>query len=100
MSILNIPGNLIKKYSKAEKSIYSLKIGEGGVVDDNGNKLAVYREGEKEFVKLNPFCTHMGCQVGWNKEESTWDCPCHGAKFDKNGKVLKGPAQKDLEKIN
>ena len=39
-------------------------------------------------------CSHMGCQLSWNPEEGTYDCPCHGSRFDARGNLLDGPAQK------
>ena len=41
-------------------------------------------------------CPHMGCRLEWNNEEDSWDCPCHGSRFDKNGELLDNPAQVDL----
>jgi Rieske Fe-S protein len=42
-------------------------------------------------------CTHMGCLVAWNTAERSWDCPCHGSRFDPDGNVLQGPAVSPLE---
>ena len=44
-----------------------------------------------------PRCPHLGCALRWNKEEHSWDCPCHGSRFDKNGKVLNNPATDDMQ---
>lgn len=42
-----------------------------------------------------PRCSHMGCKLKWNPEEKSWDCPCHGSRFDNNGKLLDNPSKKD-----
>jgi glycine/D-amino acid oxidase-like deaminating enzyme/nitrite reductase/ring-hydroxylating ferredoxin subunit len=71
--------------------------GEGAVVSVQGTKLAVYRNGEGLLSALSPVCTHMGCFVRWNTAEKSWDCPCHGSRFDAHGLVLNGPATSPLE---
>ena len=45
-----------------------------------------------------PRCPHLGCALKWNPQERTWDCPCHGSRFGKDGKVLDGPATDDIKK--
>jgi nucleotide-binding universal stress UspA family protein/nitrite reductase/ring-hydroxylating ferredoxin subunit len=73
--------------------------GEGGVVDAGGEKLAVYRNDRGGLHALSAKCTHMGCTVGWNPTERTWDCPCHGSRFGATGEVINGPAKKALTPI-
>jgi nucleotide-binding universal stress UspA family protein/nitrite reductase/ring-hydroxylating ferredoxin subunit len=73
--------------------------GEGGVVADGGEKLAVYRDDRGELHAMSAKCTHMGCIVGWNPAEKTWDCPCHGSKYAPTGQVINGPAKKALTPI-
>lgn len=65
----------------------------------NGKKVAACRDEEGVIHTLSPTCTHMGCIVNWNQKEKSWDCPCHGARFDTNGNVLTGPATIELPKI-
>ena len=70
--------------------------GEGGIVSVDGEKVAVYRNDDGELVAMSAKCTHMGCTVGWNSGEKTWDCPCHGSRYHPTGEVLNGPAAKAL----
>ena len=59
-------------------------------------KVAVYRDEKGELHECSAVCPHLGCIVHWNATEKTWDCPCHGSRFDKLGKVINGPANRDL----
>ncbi len=72
----------------------------GKLVEFDGRQIAVYRDAEGNIHALNPVCTHAKCIVNWNSEEKSWDCPCHGARYDIDGNVLNGPADKGLEQIN
>jgi len=74
-----------------------IKKGEGAVVDVGNKKVAVYKDEEGNVHKFNPICTHLGCLVQWNGEEGTWDCPCHGSRFTKGGKLISGPAKEPLD---
>ena len=62
----------------------------------DGEKLGVYRDEKGELHTVVPKCPHMGCQLEWNPDEKSWDCPCHGSRFDIYGRLLTGPAQTDL----
>lgn len=55
----------------------------------------------KNLVSARPVrrCAHMGCKLSWNPEENTWDCPCHGSRYDRKGKLLDGPSVKSLEPL-
>jgi glycine/D-amino acid oxidase-like deaminating enzyme/nitrite reductase/ring-hydroxylating ferredoxin subunit len=70
---------------------------EGRLLHVEGEQLAVYRDVRGDFHFLSPRCTHMGCIVAWNDAEKTWDCPCHGGRFHRTGKVFYGPPTADLE---
>ena len=63
-------------------------------------KLAIYKDPSGQIHALNPVCTHAKCIVNWNNTEKSWDCPCHGARYDINGQVLTGPADRALQKVN
>ena len=58
----------------------------------------MYKDAAGKVTAVSAVCTHMGCIVGWNGKDKTWDCPCHGSRFEKEGKVINGPAVKDLPK--
>jgi Rieske Fe-S protein len=71
--------------------------GEGAVLRDGLKKLAIYKDENGRVHKMSAVCPHLGCIVDWNTTEKTWDCPCHGSRFDALGKVFQGPANSDLE---
>lgn len=71
--------------------------GSGALVRRGLKKLAVYRDSQGSLHKRSAVCPHLGCIVAWNDAEKTWDCPCHGSRFDPYGKVLNGPANVDLQ---
>lgn len=76
-----------------------LQPGEGKLAKVDGRQLAVYKDFSDKVIALNPVCTHAGCIVQFNHAEQSWDCPCHGGRFDPQGKVLTGPPTKDLDQI-
>lgn len=81
-------------------SFEDLKVGEGGVVSYHHKKVGIYRKSEEETIAVKPYCTHLGCELSWNPLEKTWDCPCHGSRFDYTGKLLTEPSKKDLEQLD
>jgi glycine/D-amino acid oxidase-like deaminating enzyme/nitrite reductase/ring-hydroxylating ferredoxin subunit len=82
------------------KGVEHVDVGSGDVVSIDGHKAAAYRD-ESGFVHaVSPICTHRGCQVQFNNAERTWDCPCHGSRFDVDGKVIHGPAVRDLTPLD
>lgn len=89
------------KYSKKQKRSDLMEImeDEGKVMDKDGKQIAVYKDKSGKLITVSAVCTHLGCIVGWNDGDKTWDCPCHGSRFNKEGKVIHGPAVKDLPKI-
>jgi glycine/D-amino acid oxidase-like deaminating enzyme/nitrite reductase/ring-hydroxylating ferredoxin subunit len=75
-----------------------IKPGEGALIREGLSKIAAYRDDEGEMHVCSAVCTHMDCIVQWNGGEKTWDCPCHGSRFDTDGNVLNGPAIRGLKK--
>ena len=80
------------------KDVSEIPAGQGRLVSVNGERLAVYRDVSGALHACSPICTHMKCIVHWNIAESTWDCPCHGGRYDPYGQVITGPPKKSLEK--
>lgn len=80
-----------------EKAREELETGHGGIVKTKTGKAGVYKmEGERD-CKVQSACCHLGCQVAWNPDEKTWECPCHGSRFDCHGNLLDGPAQEGIQ---
>jgi Rieske Fe-S protein len=73
--------------------------GEGRLVRVRGKMVAAYRAADGRLSCVSATCTHLGCHVQWNDAERSWDCPCHGSRFDVAGRVLNGPAVKALRAI-
>jgi 3-phenylpropionate/trans-cinnamate dioxygenase ferredoxin reductase subunit len=82
-----------------DRTVEDLAPGHGGVVDLEGQKLAVFKDEEGYLVALSSRCTHMGCTVDWNDVDRTWDCPCHGSRYAVDGEVIQGPAVKSLSVV-
>ena len=73
---------------------------EGEVVDIGGRTAGLYRDDGGGLRAVSAVCTHMGCIVGWNPVDRTWDCPCHGSRFASDGQVLHGPAVEPLATLD
>lgn len=78
---------------------WSVPRGAGEVVRDGGEMVALYRDENGALTRLSAACTHMGCIVSWNDAERSWDCACHGSRFEPAGEVIQGPAIKPLRKL-
>jgi glycine/D-amino acid oxidase-like deaminating enzyme/nitrite reductase/ring-hydroxylating ferredoxin subunit len=78
-------------------SVEDLARGQGRVVGSGLEQLAVHRDDAGRLHALSARCTHLGCIVGWNSGELTWDCPCHGSRYTADGEVISGPATRALE---
>jgi len=79
------------------KSVDDVAPGTGAVIRRGRTKIAAYRDAEGVLHERSAVCTHLRCIVDWNSAERSWDCPCHGSRFDPYGNVLNGPAISPLE---
>ena len=70
--------------------------GEGAVIRHHLHKIAVYQDPAEGPRAFDATCPHLGCIVEWNRTEKSWDCPCHGSRFDAHGRVINGPAIRGL----
>ena len=73
-----------------------LPAGHGGVVTLDGRKVGACRDRHGAIRAVDVRCRHLGCQLEWNGDERSWDCPCHGSRYDERGRLISGPAQEDL----
>ena len=75
------------------ETVQKLAPGQGGIVSLDGKKLGVYKDEDGTIYPVDHQCPHLGCELEWNPDEKSWDCPCHGSRFDRYGTLISGPAQ-------
>ena len=76
--------------------IEHIKNGHGGIVEYDGQKVGVYKNDGGQIFTVSTKCSHLGCELHWNADELTWDCPCHGSRFDYKGNLIDSPAVKNI----
>jgi glycine/D-amino acid oxidase-like deaminating enzyme/nitrite reductase/ring-hydroxylating ferredoxin subunit len=81
-------------------SFDKLAPGEAAILKIDGHNVAGFRDEKGALHAVSAVCTHMGCMVGWNETDRSWDCPCHGSRFALDGSVIHGPAVKALEAVD
>lgn len=97
---LNVAARYMELITPGEvRSIEDIPPDSGAVLRQGMKKMAVYRDENGETHCFSAICPHLECIVHWNSAERSWDCPCHGSRFDRFGKVINGPAIKDLPVI-
>lgn len=87
---------IAQKIHIPSESVSHIRKGCGGIVEYNGKKAGVYKTEEGETFVVSTKCPHLGCELKWNADELTWDCPCHGSRFDYKGKLLDNPSINNL----
>ena len=98
-------GNASSIYSIAKEkleipreTLFAIQNGTAAVVKVEGEKVGVYKTPDGGAYCVTVRCPHLGCRLEWNPAELSWDCPCHGSRFDYTGKLLNDPAQTGIEK--
>ena len=88
---------IVRKLEVPQEEANQIQAGEGKIVEVNGQKIGIYKDEKGEVYKVNPICKHLGCELAWNNLEKTWDCPCHGSRYDYKGNLIYGPSVKNLD---
>lgn len=86
-----------KSHESKPVEVATIKNNEGKIIEVEGEKLAAYRDEHGQIHIIEAECAHLKCIIKWNNDEKTWDCPCHGSRYTHQGKVLNGPANRDLK---
>ena len=89
----------LNKFKIEPYSIEQIKNDNAAIIEINGDNIGVYKDAKGEVYAVKPNCSHLGCLLSWNNLDKTWDCPCHGSRFDYMGRNIYEPAIKNLEKI-
>lgn len=97
-----VAGELLSRLFSGEhlEELAAMAPGEARMVSYENQKIALYKDEDGALHAINPVCTHLKCEVNWNNAERSWDCPCHGARYSYDGRVLTGPADRDAEPIH
>jgi len=95
---LNVAGQYFEWLTDGEgRRVNEILPNSGAVLRKGMTKVAVFRDENDQIHECSAVCPHLGCVVSWNMTAKTWDCPCHGSRFDRLGQVINGPANKNLE---
>lgn len=84
-------------FSIPKSSLDELPAGHGGIIEHGGKKIGAYKDEDQKVYLVSTRCPHLGCRLEWNPDEKSWDCPCHGSRFDYAGNLIDNPAQTGLE---
>ena len=82
-----------------EETIQNIKKGHGKIVEYKGEKAGVYKDNDGNVFAVSTKCAHLGCELHWNADELSWDCPCHGSRYDYKGNWIESPTNKCLHEV-
>ena len=78
------------------QKIEKIPRGQGAALLLRGEKVGVYKDEDGKIYPVTIRCPHLGCRLSRNPDEKSWDCPCHGSRFDRYGNLISGPAQEGI----
>ena len=87
---------VLNKIKLPKDKLDDIELDNGGIIEYEGEKVGVYKDKKGEIFLIEPYCTHLGCELTWNNLEKSWDCPCHGSRFNYKGEAMNEPAVEDL----
>ncbi|MFS0751633.1 FAD-dependent oxidoreductase [Oceanobacillus sp. 1P07AA] len=105
-NLFTVNANTAKEFIKGKFSftdntkIDDLNQDEATITHNKGIRIGVYKDNQDNIYSVDTTCTHLGCEVNWNQEDRTWDCPCHGSRYNYTGEVIEGPAKQSLKNIS
>lgn len=88
---------IAQKISLPAETLDNIENGHGGIITFDGDKVGVYKDNEGNTYSVSTKCPHLGCELKWNSDDLSWDCPCHGSRFDYKGSLLDSPSIKELK---
>lgn len=90
---------IAQRISIPEEHLGNIQKGHGGIIEYKGEKVGVYKDNGGSVFTVSTKCAHLGCELHWNSDELTWDCPCHGSRYDYKGNWIESPTNKSLQNI-
>ena len=93
-------GLVFKKFVIKDFDIDKIPINSSKVFKHDGSLIGIYKDEENNIHAVKPVCSHLGCLLSWNNTLKTWDCPCHGSRYDIDGNCFYGPSNNSLKKLD
>lgn len=92
----SIQSILINKFKIKRDILDNIPYDTGKILKLNNVKIGIYKDKEGRIFKVHPYCSHLKCVLTFNNQDKTWDCPCHGSRFDIYGNILNSPANQNI----
>lgn len=92
-----IQAEILNKFKIREENINDIPLNTGKIIKENSKRIGIYKDEKGNIYRIKPYCSHLKCLLTFNSQDKTWDCPCHGSRFDIYGNVINNPASKDIK---